>query len=243
MRLQCGHGPKTVENIEAMNDSLKDALLQCGHGPKTVENDWYYQDTDSLIVSASMRPRPEDRGEPATYGKVELEDLCFNAATARRPWRTQDAFLRCHRRPSPLQCGHGPKTVENLSILPAFRSYRDGASMRPRPEDRGEQPVHSPDCGQRERLQCGHGPKTVENSRCPGRHPDTGSSFNAATARRPWRTASAICIGVVPRLASMRPRPEDRGEPGPPCAARSGRPSFNAATARRPWRTRSSRTR
>src|SRR5207248_1895517 len=65
-------------------------------------------------------------------------DCSFNAATARRPWRTIFACLRDAAKHSKLQCGHGPKTVENNSLL----------SGRPMPGT----------------LQCGHGPKTVENA-------------------------------------------------------------------------------
>ena len=84
----------------------------------------------------------------------------FNAATTRRPWRTLPFFLYTPNT-NELQCGHDPKAVENFS-----ECVRDAkghcASMRPRPEGRGEpqdrleQVLHF-------RLQCGHDPKAVEN--------------------------------------------------------------------------------
>jgi len=37
-------------------------------------------------------------------------------------------------------------------------------------------------------LQCGHGTKAVENDPPSGRRWRRWSRFNAATARRPWRT-------------------------------------------------------
>ena len=205
VRLQCGHGPKTVENHYGHRSGTSTpAELQCGHGPKTVENRDSGVTPDS-INGASMRPRPEDRGERDAMTQDVDSGASFNAATARRPWRTRTAvtgtLAHASMRPRPedrgepdgklirprrarLQCGHGPKTVEN------DRSARvdqpDLASMRPRPEDRGE----------------------------PGRSCGVvrGRSFNAATARRPWRTHVAGYCPLWLTRASMRPRPEDRGE-------------------------------
>src|SRR6202011_4827290 len=135
-----------------------------------------------------------------------------------------------------LQCGHGQKTVENCGGC-ARRPPGQKASMRPRPEDRGELrrpvPLHCPpqqasmrprpeDRGEHPcpvafgadqgELQCGHGQKTVENKYyCYEFEPD--QSFNAATARRPWRTSVGPNNSArMVRHASMRPRPEDRGE-------------------------------
>ena len=107
--------------------------------------------------------------------------------------------------------------------------------MRPRPKDRGELAER--------RRQCGTG-------------------FNAATAQRPWGTASRSdstmhaevlqcghgpktvgnadpCDVGTPSEASMRPRPKDRGELKRLRAATRADPraSFNAATAQRPWGT------
>ena len=132
--------------------------LQCGHGPKTVENQgvWTHSPRDGV---ASMRPRPEDRGEPAVADRV-----------GRR---------RASMRPRP----------EDRGELVSCR-MTDGphASMRPRPEGRGE---HGP-CrgfhGVQRPLQCGHGPKAVENPEA-GRLGGMPAGFNAATARRPWRTS------------------------------------------------------
>ena len=84
-------------------------------------------------------------------------------------------------------------------------------------------------------LQCGHDPEAVEN-RSAGRAMATQTvDFNAATTRRPWRTARRHRRRRPAAQASMRPRPGGRGE-------RRARPtigrrrSFNAATTRRPWR-------
>src|SRR5262249_55503831 len=62
--------------------------------------------------AASMRPRSEDRGEPPAPLRGGPSFQSFNAATVRRPWRTK-SHLTHQRELSSLQCGHGPKTVEN----------------------------------------------------------------------------------------------------------------------------------
>src|SRR5271166_6378159 len=104
-----------------------------------------------------MRPRSEDRGEPNRGASAMSRMASFNAATVRRPWRTgfghagrgdvQSASMRPRSEDRGelsfncawegaaiwLQCGHGPKTVENMDV----RSLPDEdklASMRPRSE-------------------------------------------------------------------------------------------------------------
>src|SRR5271155_3567773 len=67
-------------------------------------------------------------------------------------------------------------------------------SMRPRHEGRGELYSASGTAGASTVLQCGHGTKAVENDRCRRQLGCRDAAFNAATARRPWRT------GVKPRL-------------------------------------------
>ena len=62
-------------------------MLQCGHDPKAVENA-VERDLDVAVLNASMRPRPEGRGEPS-------------------------AGVPVRSRVSTLQCGHDPKAVEN----------------------------------------------------------------------------------------------------------------------------------
>ena len=65
---------------------------------------------------------------------------------------------------------------------------------------------------QRQTLQCGHGPKAVENGISPWWTMSTPTGFNAATARRPWRTDGRMGTSFKDLEASMRPRPEGRGE-------------------------------
>ncbi len=257
--LQCGHGPKAVENTSPSSPSggsgsgfnaatarrpwrtpalgqfrLGPVGLQCGHGPKAVENLRAEGVGPEQDGEASMRPRPEGRGERSGAAPARATSGCFNAATARRPWRTTsfiascDQCLKASMRPRPE--GRGERTWRDRFII----HYH--ASMRPRPEGRGEPPMSLPRSRGSTRLQCGHGPKAVENRRTRPRGTSPGRGFNAATARRPWRTSArpAGCSGQgrlqcghgpkavenkasggtndLANLASMRPRPEGRGE-------------------------------
>ncbi len=188
-------------------------------------------------TDASMRPRHEGRGErPGRSSDGSGMSRRFNAATARRPWRTGND-CRALAAATTLQCGHGTKAVENADSYGSRRWCTE--------------------------LQCGHGTKAVENqtasaTSCPPpiasmrpRHEGRGElqqrvkscvqpiGFNAATARRPWRTArSGPPTPDAARKASMRPRHEGRGERRAAVAIRLRRRCrFNAATARRPWRT------
>src|SRR5437879_5798184 len=120
---------------------MTNTWLQCGHGAEAVEN-----------VTGRGR-----------FGRVWC---CFNAATARRPWRTSsrghpsksiaglqcghgaEAVENCTRNGAPadylrLQCGHGAEAVENEE--PATMSApAQAASMRPRRGGRGERRVIAP---------------------------------------------------------------------------------------------------
>ncbi len=137
------------------------SLLQCGHGASAVEN---------LQWSKAIRHTP-----------------CFNAATARAPWRTTRGpnFSTASRQT--LQCGHGASAVENGAgeggtvlgrkgfkaatarapwrtvVIMSGSSVLRGASMRPRRERRGERRGAAAVAGAPGTLQCGHGASAVEN--------------------------------------------------------------------------------
>ena len=188
-----------------LSNSVADGL-QCGHSPKAVENQAWFRP-----VEAKHR---------------------FNAATARRPWRTWRARIQAAKHE--LQCGHSPKAVEN-KLGPVECCPAAGASMRPQPEGRGERQATS-EAGEleasmrpqpegrgehstgpletcRRMLQCGHSPKAVENAFSQLRGLSKCRRFNAATARRLWRTKSTAAIQRhCDWPASMRPQPEGRGE-------------------------------
>ena len=133
-----------------------------------------------------MRPRPEGRGERDIVDRV-----------------------RCHR--PALQCGHDPKAVENPAARPVrrrtVRCFNAATTRRPwrtTSTTVRDQPIQV--------LQCGHDPKAVENGRCGWQATAGSQGFNAATTRRPWRTSVAHKPMSLPIRASMRPRPEGRGE-------------------------------
>ena len=199
------------------------------------------------VGAASMRPRPEGRGERRGTKTPWRRDRGFNAATTRRPWRTTtdcavmlvgtkrfnaattrrpwrtSTFTATIGLPFQLQCGHDPKAVENVTDLVILRKRPAGASMRPRPEGRGElgpvpQLVEGVNL-----LQCGHDPKAVENDWMPSFRRKSRRSFNAATTRRPWRTGNEWPDRQPARAISMRPRPEGRGEPARPATGRRRR--------------------
>ncbi len=84
--------------------------LQCGHGGEAVEN---------------LRYCPCDDTRP----------LCFNAATAVKPWRTGGPAA-AQRRRRMLQCGHGGEAVENRSR----RKWSGGRVLRGGPRARDAMP-------------------------------------------------------------------------------------------------------
>ena len=149
------------------------------------ERQW--RSVNASRVVASMRPRPEGRGEPPAI-RAEKVGHPNQLQCGHDPKAVENGLgLLDFGDGAQLQCGHDPKAVENR--LDAFRVHDGGlASMRPRPEGRGELVLCRYLNAARNMLQCGHDPKAVENVNQPeaGRWSDTG--FNAATTRRPWRT-------------------------------------------------------
>src|SRR5438094_841189 len=89
--------------------------------------------------------------------------MCFNAATARSPWRTGKIDLG-ELFAALLQCGHGSVAVENL-VRGDWRTAVPEASMRPRLGRRGERWWKGSTISYSLWLQCGHGSVAVEN-RC-----------------------------------------------------------------------------
>ena len=83
--------------------------------------------------------------------------------------------------------------------------------MRPRPEGRGE----LEDSLTITWGSTGFNAATTRRpwrTRSPGASPTRTARFNAATTRRPWRTAARDPKTFAAEYASMRPRPEGRGE-------------------------------
>ena len=173
------------------------------------ERQW--RSVNASRVVASMRPQPEGRGEPPA---IRAEKVGH---------------------PNQLQCGHNPKAVENglglLDFGAGGTSFNAATTRRPWRTDWTRFGFTTEDW-----LQCGHDPKAVENLYYAAILTQHGTCFNAATTRRPWRTSMAgkragiagelqcghnpkavenECLprhGVQGHYASMRPRPEGRGE-------------------------------
>src|SRR5437899_1378168 len=127
--------PEDRGDLHLARQTAGHVVLQCGHGPKTVET--------AIAVSSrvwsrqpSMRPRPADRGEarsPPIPGRSRPGLQCGHG-----PKTVETATVAYHDAVATLlQCGHGPKTVETGSARVGVGSGA-GPSMRPRPEDRGD---------------------------------------------------------------------------------------------------------
>ena len=183
--------------------------LQCGHDPKAVENADSRRIKPLPCSPASMRPRPEGRGEQSRRSRPDV-GKCASM------------------RPRPEGRGEPARQKKR-------RIGKRPASMRPRPEGRGERRLGLP-LSASDMLQCGHDPKAVENRMKFGRG-GLQRGFNAATTRRPWRTSvhrHAAHHGPSFNAATTR-RPWRTTSTGDRDGGRS--PRFNAATTRRPWRT------
>ena len=182
-----GHSQKAVENL-----SQPRAQLQFGHSQKAVENLGHVRHLRNGYLVASIRPQPKGRGERGLPSIV-------------------------HARGMLLQFGHSQKAVENALPGRAASASREriapDASIRPQPKGRGEpaayqrtgavecfnsatakrpwrtQPLDTKDASLLRLGQFGHSQKAVENSTFVRPWPvGVPSSFNSATAKRPWRT-------------------------------------------------------
>ena len=116
--LQCGHDPKAVENQAPCRDRRVrlSFWLQCGHDPKAVNDSTRVQPLERHATpGASMRPRPEGRGERTKTGGVRGQATSrFNRAAARKAVENERrAGLPGRSTTGALQCGHDPKAVEN----------------------------------------------------------------------------------------------------------------------------------
>ena len=121
-------------------------------------------------------------------------------------------FRYCHeRRYCVLQFGHSQKAVENSPGLVLSSGLRSV-------------------------LQFGHSQKAVENPSPKERLNRSYSSFNSATAKRPWRTLLTLQHVLILFLLqfghSQKAVENDLASRGAAARCR-----FNSATAKRPWRT------
>ena len=163
--------------------------------------------------------------------------IAFNGATAIRPWKRGHRNLAAHggyrpsMEPRPfdrgnqtrsawdrttmsnLQWSHGHSTVETCGRL-ACGNAGHPASMEPRPFDRGN-PLSNPQWHAKQ-LSSFNGATAFRPWKPAVRWATKGSQagssrFNGATAFRPWKHVAHQLgrVGIV--SASMEPRPFDRG--------------------------------
>ncbi len=160
------------------NDSL-----QWGHGSEAVESCSGRRRSSRALRSfnGATARRPWKAPRPSCFFAYSSG---FNGATARRPWKD-------HRRTdlrsthAQLQWGHGSEAVE---------SAHHG---RPRTDREGLQWGHGSEAvesdlilmvtEQKSWLQWGHGSEAVERRPARWSGASMTSSFNGATARRPWK--------------------------------------------------------
>ena len=104
-----------------------------------------------------------------------------------------------------LQFGHGVEAVENGLSIHLAQHHNDELQFGhgvEAVENKVRRPVSPRDIP----LQFGHGVEAVENA--IGRRPRASpmSSFNSATALKPWRTVNVIQLSPAELVASIRPR-------------------------------------
>src|SRR5579875_2255423 len=137
-----------------------------------------------VLRAASMEPRPYGRGDITQDKALAKGDICFNGATAIRPWRPSFTASRIEKYFA-LQWSHGHTAVETAAQ--SGRSTQNmWASMEPRPYGRGD--FVDWRAGQRRAFRF-NGATAIRPWRLRGRprRPTEFRRFNGATAIRPWR--------------------------------------------------------
>ena len=208
MALQFGHGTSAVETRSRTG---RRRLTRTSFNSATAHRPWRQAcDRGSYVTfNASIRPRHIGRGDIGHPSSSSSHlKLQFGHGTAAVETATTGSRKWAIEE---LQFGHGTSAVETL----AFARWAAGqpiASIRPRHIGRGD---------------------ATKSEQMSNRK---NSSFNSATAHRPWR----------PQPISRGPRPLPELQFGHGTSAvetQPGKPnsthtiaSFNSATAHRPWR-------
>ena len=175
--LQWGHGLAAVDGLIGRPARIGPRMLQWGHGLAAVDGPEGVRGQGAH--GASMGPRPCGRGRRAKPAYRRTRELCFNGATALRPWTVRT-------------CGAGAPVWTRFNGATALRPWtahtgrrgrgRGLASMGPRPCGRGRLkrlPMHSPSGLE---LQWGHGLAAVDGAapaQCSEAH------FEASMGPRP----------------------------------------------------------
>src|SRR6266540_1993886 len=136
--------------------------LQWSHGQTTVE-DVLCQKEVREFLTASMEPRPNDRGRRLRTSWRPAEPGCFNGATANRPWKTRIP-LQHHRQRVAASMEPRPIDRGRRFVLASLLFQPVCASMEPRPIDRGRPVVSNGQVPDYVQLQWSHGQSTVEDN-------------------------------------------------------------------------------
>ena len=188
-----------------------------------------YPSRRGLDIPASKWPRPRGRGIELLilYRRVTSLASMWPRPRGRGIGVTQVGAASTYR----LQCGHGRAAVESSSLSstagspPSLQCVQGSAAVESRacfPPfaaafwlhcGHGRAAVESKICVPVplafDPLQCGPGRAAVESSRSSCRHPSY-TSFNVATAARPWNPLSkSVDRSII--WASMWSRPRGRG--------------------------------
>jgi len=209
--LQWGRAPRSAETGEGLPVRALALELQWGRAPRSAETHGR-PSFGSLISSASMGPRSEERGDGMAqgYGTTILCELQWGRAP--RSAETRPMFFTVIL-PEALQWGRAPRSAETPQTRRA-RGRPDHASMGPRSEERGDA-VGSIPAPATNTLQWGRAPRSAETRGSAGRPADDLHSFNGAAlrgARRPQPAGSGHRLapgfnGAALRGARRRFRP------------------------------------
>ena len=138
VRLQWGHGTKTVEN-RARSDAISVGAVRFNGA--TARRPWRTSQawsSDPDCRSASMGPRHKtvENSTTRVIALASVQSLQWGHGT--KTVENIDQLRSCAATQPALQWGHGTKTVENVSETRATGRQRCSASMGPRHKDRGE---------------------------------------------------------------------------------------------------------
>ena len=179
-----------------------------------------------------MEPRPHERGKAPIEPRQRLQTPGFNGATSSRTWKADRPLESSH-----CQSGFNgatssrtwkdatPRNIATLILLQWSHVLTNVESFSV------QNLLFSPDV-----LQWSHVLTNVESrgSSCCMR--PASSRFNGATSSRTWKDAAARAGRLCNQIASMEPRPHERGKHGLSFLFYTSHPCFNGATSSRTWK-------
>ena len=182
-----------------------------------------------------MEPRPHERGNSAS-ARSRSASTSFNGATSSRTWKPAPATTT-PRASRGLQWSH---VLTNVETTPRQQARRAAnlASMEPRPHERGNPTSARAPTSCCRPLQWSHVLTNVETCGPRARCGKGTRSFNGATSSRTWKRFRTRQPPRRVHLASMEPRPHERGNPCWPRRTAATSLRFNGATSSRTWKRR-----